>query len=190
VSDVDTQPAGQHHHHVAAQSHGPIDRQYRVILLVATLIIASILLLWLGQLAGAVLLPLAGLLLYTLRQRDRRARQLAQQITYGHLDKKLEVRSGAWGDLNRAVNGLMQGQRVQKRLHDALPAPLPTEAVQALLGGQLSIAGESRTAAVLLVSCAPYTAHEHDQHTILITWRALAQEMYDLAQHHGALLQP
>jgi class 3 adenylate cyclase len=115
---------------------------------------------------------------------------LARHIVGGRLDEKIEVRTGAWGDLSRAVNGLMQGQRVQERLRAALPAPLPAEAVQALLGGQLSTAGESRMAAVLLVSCASYPAHERDQHAILITGRVLAQEMYDLAQHHSALLQP
>ena len=190
VSDRDTQPAGHRPRHVVAQAHGPLGGRHRVVFLVVALATASILLLWLGQLAGAALLPLAGLLLYALRQRDRRARVLAQQIVGGRLDEKIEVRTGAWGDLSRAVNGLMQGQRVQERLRGAQPAPLPTEAVQALLGGQLSTTGESRMAAVLLVSCAPYTAHEHDQRAMLSTERALAQEMYDLAQHHSELLQP
>src|SRR5262245_36663156 len=162
--------------------HGPLDGRRRTILLIIVLSTATILLFWLGQLAGAVLLPLVGLLLHALRHRDQRARMLAQQIGRGRLDEKIEVRTGAWGELSRAVNGLMQGQRVQERLRAALPTPLPTEAVQALLGGQLSTAGESRMTAVLLVSCAPYPAHERDQHAILITGRALAQEMYDLAQ--------
>ncbi|MFL5802610.1 MAG: hypothetical protein ACJ8CR_12825 [Roseiflexaceae bacterium] len=190
MSDINTQPAGHRPRHVAAQAHGRLGGRHRVVFLVVALATASILLLWLGQLAGAALLPLAGLLLHALHQRDRRARVLAQQIVGGRLDEKIEVRTGAWGDLSRAVNGLMQGQRVQERLRGAQPAPLPTEAVQALLGGQLSTAGESRMAAVLLVSCAPYTAHEHDQRAMLSTERALAQEMYDLAQHHSALLQP
>ncbi len=112
------------------------------------------LLLWLGQLAAAVLLVLAGLLFHALRQRDRRTRALAQQIAAGHLDEKIEVRSGAWGELSRAVNGLMQEQRVQVRLRTVLPAPLPAAALQALLGGQLPAAGGARMTAVLLVSCA------------------------------------
>src|SRR5262249_40952820 len=94
------------------------------------------------------------------------------------------------GELGRAVNGLMQAQRVQERRRALLPAPLPAEALQVLLGGQLSTAGEPRMAAMLLVSCADCAAHERNQRAALIAWRALAQDAYDLAQRHGALLQP
>jgi class 3 adenylate cyclase len=190
VSDVDTQPAGHRLGHVAALMHGPLAGRRRIALLVAALAIATALLLWLGQPAGAALLPLAGLLLRALLQRDRRARALARQIASRRFDEKIEVRDGAWGELGRSVNGLMQAQRVQERLRAVLPAPLPAEALQALLGGQLSTAGEPRMTTVLLVSCAGCAAHERDQRGALVAWRALAQDAYDLAQHHSALLQP
>jgi hypothetical protein len=176
--------------HAAAQTHGPLAGRRRVALLVAAIVIATALLLWLGQVAGAALLPLAGLLLRALLQRDQRVRALAQQIAAGRLDKKIEVRGGAWGELGRSVNGLMQAQRVQERLRAVLPVPLPVEALDALLGGQLSTAGEPRMAAVLLVSCAARPTHERDQRAALIAWRALAQDTYGLAQRHNALLQP
>jgi class 3 adenylate cyclase len=149
-------------------------------------------LLWLGQTAGAALLPLTGLLLVVLRQRDRRARAIARRIADGQLSEKIEVRHGAWGELDRAVNGLLQEQRIERRLRAAQPAPLPDVAVRALLGGELASAGEPRMVAVLVASCtgrAPLQ-HERGQRAALLAWQALAHAMHDLAHCHGALLQP
>jgi class 3 adenylate cyclase len=147
-------------------------------------------LLWLGQPAGAVLLPALGLLLAALIRRDQRARALARRIADGRLDEKVEVRPGAWGDLDRAVNGLLQGQRLQQRLRAILPAPLPENAVQSLLNGRLPVAGEPRMVAVLLASCALPRSGEREQLAALGAWSTLAQTSQDLAERHGALLQP
>jgi class 3 adenylate cyclase len=149
------------------------------------------LLLWFGQPAGAVLLPLTGLLLAALVRRDRRARALARRIAAGRLDEKIEVRPGALGDLDRAVNGLLQARRIQQRLGSVMPSPLPSEAMQALLGGNLPTHGELRMVAILLASCGPRTGQrDRGQSSAVGAWRALALAGQDLAQRHSALLQP
>jgi class 3 adenylate cyclase len=162
------------------------------VLLGLGLIAGAGLLLWRGEVAGAALLPLFGLLLAELVLRDRRARALAQQLGAGRLDQKIEVRRGAWGELDRAINSLLQEQRIELRLRAALPAPLPEAAMQALLGGELPGAGAPRMVAVLLASCAAraHYRHERGQRAAVAAWRALAQAAQDLAQRHNALLQP
>jgi class 3 adenylate cyclase len=147
-------------------------------------------LIWLGQPVGAVLLPALGVLIVALFRRDRRARTLARRIADGRLDEKVEVRPGAWGDLDRAVNGLLQGQRLQKRLRAILPTPLPENAVQSLLNGRLPAAGEPRMVAVLLASCALPRSGEREQQSSLDAWSTLAQTSQELAERHNALLQP
>jgi class 3 adenylate cyclase len=156
------------------------------------LLIAAGLLLWLGQVAGAALLPMIGFLLLMLSRRDQRAREIARRIADGQFDQKLEVRHGAWGELDRAVNGLLQEQRIEDRLRAAQPAPLPKAAVLALLGGELPSEGERRMVAVLVASCATRAPllHERGQRAALQAWQALAHTAHELARHHGALLQP
>jgi class 3 adenylate cyclase len=149
-------------------------------------------LLWLGQPVGALLLPLIGVLLAALTRRDRRARALAQRIAAERLDEKIEVQPGALGDLDRAVNGLLQARRIQQRLISVVPAPLPPEATQALLGGQLATHGQPRMVAILLASCAGHraSARPHEPPAALRPWLKLAQAAQEQAQCHGALLQP
>src|SRR6185503_6617832 len=91
-----------------------------------------------------------------------------------------------------ALNGLLQEQRIERRLRAVLPAPLPEAALQALLEGQLPSAGEPRMVAVLVASCAAQAPlqHEREQRAALPAWQALARAAQDLARHHGALLQP
>jgi class 3 adenylate cyclase len=160
--------------------------------LLALLAGAAALLVWLGQPAAAALLPLIGLLIGLIARRDRRAQTLAHWIAAGRLDQKMEVQRGAWGDLNRAVNGLLQEQRIQRRLRAVSPTPLPEEAAHALLSGRLATAGETRLAAILLVSYAGRVAadRERGQRATLTAWRALAHEAHLQAQDHSALLQP
>jgi hypothetical protein len=162
------------------------------VLLGAALLVAAGLLLWIGQAAGAALLPLLGLLLAGLARRDRRVRAMAQRIAAGRLHEKIEVRRGAWGELDHAVNGLLQEQRIERRLRAALPTPLPEAAVRALLDGELTGAGEPRMVAVLVVSCAVRAPlhHERGQRGALLAWQALANAAQDLARRHSALLQP
>jgi hypothetical protein len=160
--------------------------------LFAALAVAAALLIWAGQLAAAVLLALILLLVRAIERRDQRAQALARLISNDQPSEKIEVPHGAWGELTRAVNGLLQERRVAERLRQALPAPLPLAAVHSLLGGDLLTAGESRAVAVLLVSAptrAP--AGEHGiRHGSLLAWQALARVAQEAAQRYDALLQP
>ena len=136
--------------------------QLRSIGVLIILGIAAVLLIWSGQLAAAALLPLVLLLLRALDVRDRRAQELARRIADEQQVEKVEVPSGAWGELARAINMLLHERLVGQRMRDALPAPLPLEAVQSLLGGELLTQGQSRRVAVLLIS-APVRAPAWEQ---------------------------
>ncbi len=192
MTEADTQPVRLHPRPVVQEAHVWSVRSPTAVLSGAALLLAAGLLLWTGQVAGAALLPLAGVLLLLLIQRDRRARAMARRIADGWLDEKLEVRPGAWGELDRAVNGLLQEQRIERRLRPAQPAPLPDAAVQALLGGELPDTGQPRMVAVLVASSAARAPlqHERGQRATLVAWQALANTAHDLARCHGALLQP
>jgi class 3 adenylate cyclase len=168
-------------------------RQYAVsAALITALAAAAALLIWAGQLAAAVLLGLIMLLVRAIERRDQRAQALARLIAADQQSEKIEVPHGAWGELTRAVNGLLQERRVAERLRQALPAPLPLAAVHSLLGGELLTGGQSRSVAVLLVSApARAPAWEHGvRRGGLVAWQALAQAAQEAAQHYGALLQP
>ena len=98
---------------------GSLQQHFRFAALIISLtIVGSLLFLW-GQLAGLALLPLIGLLLLAVDRRDRRARDLAARIADDRQIDKVEVPHGAWGDLARAVNGLLQERRVEQRLRAA-----------------------------------------------------------------------
>jgi class 3 adenylate cyclase len=160
--------------------------------LIATLAAAAALFIWAGQLAAVALLGLIMLLVRAIERRDQRAQALARLIADDQQSEKIEVPHGAWGNLTRAVNGLLQERRVAERLRQALPAPLPLAAVHSLLGGELLTGGQSRSVAVLLVSApARAPAWEHGvRRGGLLAWQALAQAAQEAAQHYGALLQP
>src|SRR5689334_14179909 len=176
----------------STRAAGSSQHRIRFAALMILFVIAGIICILIGQFAALALLPPIALLLLALDRRDRRAQLLAARIADdGHVDK-LEVPHGAWGDLARAVNGLLQERRVEQRLRVALPSPLPLEAVQSLLGGDLAAGGQSRPVAVLLVG-APVRAPawEHGlRRGGLAAWQALALTAQQAAQQHGALLQP
>jgi class 3 adenylate cyclase len=178
--DSSTSAAGSLQHHI------------RFAVLISMFVIAGVVLLLIGQFAALALLPLIALLLLAVDRRDRRAQLLAIRITDQRQLDKLEVPRGPWGDLARAVNGLLQERRVEQRLRAALPSPLPLEAILSLLGGDLAAGGQSRAVAVLLVG-APVRqpACEHGvRRDGLAAWQALALTAQQAAQQHGALLQP
>lgn len=164
----------------------------RTIGLVIILAFAAALLFWSGQLAAIAMLPLVLLLLRTLEVRDRRAQALARRIADAEQTEKVEVADGAWGELARAINMLLHERLVGQRMRDALPAPLPLEAVQSLLGGELATNGRARQVAVLLIS-APVRAPAWEQgvrRAGMTAWQALANATQGVAQQYGALLQP
>jgi hypothetical protein len=171
---------------------GPSHRHLRLAAAVTALLAGAVALIWLGQFVAAALLPAIALLLRGIYRRDHHARTLAHRIADGRLGEKVEVPRGTWGELARAVNGLLQERRVELRLREALPEPLPLEAVQSLLGGELATAGHARAVAVLLVG-APMRAPawEHGvRPSGLAAWQALARAAHAAAQRYGALLQP
>src|SRR5690348_8764583 len=141
----------------STKASGSFHHRIRFATLIIVFVVAGILLIFAGQFAALALLPAIALLLYAIDRRDRRALALAVRIADDRRSDKLEVPPGPWGDLARAVNGLLQERRVEQRLRAALPAPLPLEAVQSLLGGDLAAGGQSRPVAVLLVG-APVRA--------------------------------
>jgi class 3 adenylate cyclase len=178
--DVSTRASSLFHHRIRSAT------------LIIVFIIAGILLILAGQFVALALLPLIALLWQAIGRRDRRAQALASRITDAQQVEKVEVPHGPWGDLARAVNGLLQERRVEERLRAALPTPLPLEAVHSLLGGGLAAGGQSRPVAVLLVS-APVRAPAWERgvrRAGLIAWQALARAAHEAAQQYGALLQP
>jgi class 3 adenylate cyclase len=178
--DVLTRAIGSLQHHIRSAA-----------LLIILTVVGSLLFFW-GQFAALALLPLIAVLVLAVDRRVRRARELAARIVNDRQVDKVEVPHGSWGDLARAVNRLLQERRVEQRLRAALPSPLPLEAVQSLLGGDLASGGQSRPVAVLLVG-APVRAPAWEQGLRrggLAAWQALALMAQQAAQQHGALLQP
>jgi class 3 adenylate cyclase len=180
IMDVSTRAAGLFNHRV------------RFAAIVVVLVITAALLVLAGQYAAIALLPLIVLQLRAIDRRDRQARALAERIADDRQIDKVEVPHGAWGELARAVNGLLQERRVAQRMRAALPTPLPIAAVQSLLGGDLASGGQSRPVAVLLVS-APARAPAWERgvrRSGLLAWQSLAEVAQAVAHRYGALLQP
>lgn len=148
------------------------------------------LLLALGQVLAAALAVIVGGLLLEIEQRNARTRMLAQRLVVGHGVEKIEVPRGAWGELCRAINTLVQEQRQQEQLRFVAPQPLPEDTLRALLDAAPPGTGTQRVVAVLLVSCIGVQPARANQRHTLNDWQALAQASQSLAQQHGALLQP
>lgn len=143
-----------------------------------------------NQSVAALLVPLVVTLAVEIVWRDARARMLAQQIARGQPSEKLEVPRGAWGELSRAINNLVQQRRLQQRLQSAAPAGLPDAAVQAILSGELYGANEPRMVTVLLLCIDKQRSENRAQRIAVQTWQKLAATAHEHAQQHGALLQP
>src|SRR5262245_7692264 len=125
---------------LSSLAHG---RLVRLIILTLTIIL-TVLFALLNQPAAAALIPLIAGLLVAIVRRDARAREIARRVVAGEPIEKLEVPGGAWGQLCRAVNGLLQERRTQQRLQEALPLALPEGALAALLNGSAATSGELR----------------------------------------------
>ncbi|HEU4327713.1 MAG TPA: hypothetical protein VFS21_31525 [Roseiflexaceae bacterium] len=163
----------------------------RVFAGLAGLVLAVAGLLLIGQLLAALLMPLVVALAVELRRRDRRALALARRLAQDQPADKIEVPRGPWGELARAVNSLQQQRRLEERLHNATAAPLPEDAVQALLDGIEPNEHEPRVVTVLVVSCGDAErAANRRRRALLSAWQAVARAARDQAGVHGALLQP
>jgi class 3 adenylate cyclase len=165
-------------------------KQHRLALIAIVVASISAALFVANQSVAALLVPLVAALAVEIVWRDARARVLAQQITTGQPSEKLEVPRGAWGDLSRAINSMVQQRRVQQRLQSAAPAGLPDAAVQAILSGELYGAHEPRMVSVLLLSAGRQRADDRARRTAIQAWQKLAASAHAHAQQHGALLQP
>ena len=166
-------------------------RPSRFIVGVTAVALATGALLLIGQPVAALLVPLIVGLLVELRWRDRRALALAQRLSRDQTPEKIEVLPGAWGELARAVNGVQQQRRLEQRLQVAAPAPLPDDAVQAILDGEQPGQTDPRVVTVLLVSCGDaHRAAPRHRKGLLDAWQALARAAQEQARVHGALLQP
>lgn len=156
-------------------------RQVQLAAIYTSVLIATVVLLVFGQLLAALLVVIVGALVLEIERRNRRARALAQQLVAGQALEKLEVPTGAWGELCRAINTVVQERRVQE--HSRTTFRLASDRT-----GQ--VANDQRTVAVLLVSCVPNHTRTADPESSVMIWRALASATERLAQAHGALLQP
>jgi hypothetical protein len=167
-------------------------RYGRFILLGIALVIGSIGLIAVGQPLAALLVVIVGVLLADIEHRNARTRALAQHIVTGESLEKLEVPAGAWGDLCRAINRLVQEQRLQARLRTIAPQTLPDDGVRAFIDGTLPSAGETRAVAVLMLSCSsgPRRLESRGRHSALAAWQLLADATQRVAYQHNAMLQP
>ncbi|HEU5015312.1 MAG TPA: hypothetical protein VFT66_22520 [Roseiflexaceae bacterium] len=165
-------------------------KQRRLALIVIIAASISSALIVVNQPVAALLVPLVVALAVEIVWRDARARVLAQLIVTGQPSEKLEVPRGAWGELSRAINNLVQQRRLQQRLQSAAPAGLPDAAVQAILSGELYGANEPRVVSVLLIRATRQRAEQRAQRAAVQAWQKLAATAHEHAQQHGALLQP
>ena len=165
-------------------------RQSRwLIALGVTLTVVALMLL--GQALASLLAVIVGVLLLELEQRNERTRLLARQLIARQTLEKQEVPQGSWGELCRAINALVQEQRMQDRLRTALPGSLPANGVRAMIKGELC-GDTQRTVAVLLIGGAGAGQAQagRECRPSLAAWQTLANASQLIAQQHGALLQP
>lgn len=166
-------------------------RPSRLFIGLAGVALATGALLRIGQPVAALLAPLIIGLLVELRWRDRRALALARRLAHNQAPEKIEVPSGAWGELARAVNHVQQQRRLEQRLQVVAAVPLPEDALQAILDGEQPSQTDPRVVTVLLVSCGDaHRADPRQRHELLEAWQALARAAQEQARAHGALLQP
>ena len=156
-----------------------------------SMLAASTLLIALNQVLAALLVVVVGALVLELEQRNARARALAERLATRQALEKFEVPRGAWGELCRAINTIVQEQRTHDRLHAATPHTLADDSVRALIDGSSAGMGTQRTVAILLVSCmgSPSQAMRQTRPSVS-TWQALAHAAQSTAREQGALLQP
>lgn len=142
------------------------------------------------QPAAAALVPAVAVLIVVLARREAQARALARRISADPSLDKLEVPAGAWGELCRAINGLLQERRARQRLATMLPAPLSDGTLRAFAEGRLQEGSEPRVVAVMVVSCGALHDERRTRRTAPTALKALAAAAQGQAQRHDALLQP
>ena len=164
-------------------------QRQRWLLIGGLVVIASAVLVALGQVLAAIMAVIVGALWLEIEQHNLRARVLAQQLVQGLISNKIEVPRGAWGELCRAINTITQEQRRQEHLRRPSLHVLAEDQLRVLL--EINPAGleTQRVVAVLLVSCGSAQPRAN-QRRVLGEWQTLAKVTQSLARQHGALLQP
>ncbi len=162
-------------------------RSFVVVLLFAPIMI--LLTIYLPQALIPALLALVIFLIWERWHVEQSMQRLANQIARGELSDKLEVRSGAWGILCHAVNGLLQRQRLQQRAL-SLGSTLSPTALAKLSNTPQVADGIQRTLTVLVAGYAqgmPYGKDpDADQ---LAALRALTETAWRQTGDHTALLK-
>lgn len=143
-----------------------------------------------GQYVAAGMLPVVAVLLAAIDQRDARARALARQLRVAGPAEKLEVAPGDWGDLCRAVNGLVQERRLHEQVQEFAPS-VPPGGLRHLLDANSTGKGRQHMVAVLLVGVRGVQHLDAQRSTTLVSaWQSLASAARTAAYEHNALLQP
>ena len=165
-------------------------RYGRFIAISLSMLAASTLLVALNQVLAALLVVVVGALVLEIEQRNARARALAERLVTGRVQEKVEVPRGAWGELCRAINTMVQEQRTQDRLRVATPHTPADDGERTLIDCSVAGIDAQRTVAILLVSCMGNPSHATRHRPSISTWQALAHAAQSTARQHGALLQP
>lgn len=152
--------------------------------LIAIIVVALLSVLLALYLPQTLILLLPALLFLLIERMQTHAAMdaLARQIVAGELLSKVEVRSGAWGALCHAVNGLLQQQRLEQRIRALSPA-LPQPVLNHLLQASLDDYESTFKATVLSISC-------NEPDGVPLGWRQeLTSVAHAEAEHFNALMQ-
>ena len=129
-----------------------------------------------------LLLPALLLLLLERMQTHAAMDALAKQIVAGELSSKVGVRTGAWGALCHAVNGLLQQQRLEQRIRSLSP-DLPQPVLNHLLQASLDDHATTYKATVLSISSNGSGGVPLDW------WQEIATVAQTEAERHNGLIQ-
>lgn len=133
-----------------------------------------------------LLIGALGLLSWERIYLERAMHQFASRVLAGDIDAKFEVKSGAWGRICHAVNGLLQRQRLSTRALQMLPA-LPSK-LYTRSDLQLPSEGSERPMTILVIG---YTASARTGggKADLTALHALAATVHEQVEQQGVLLQ-
>ncbi|MCX7790238.1 MAG: hypothetical protein N2378_06325 [Chloroflexaceae bacterium] len=124
-------------------------RRLRPVLAIGALIVTAIAILFAPRFALAPLLVTAVVIIWDRLALERDLRRLAASVADTETGAKLEITSGAWGELCHAVNRLRQQRRADQQLQRLLPE-LP--AVEDLLETDLPPEGLPRDIVALAIA--------------------------------------
>jgi hypothetical protein len=148
-------------------------------------LVAAVALIATGQILAGALLALLAVLLWERMRFLNWMRRVTQRIEQRQMFEKVEVEAGVWGELCRAINGLLHEQHALRHRASLQPHSLPQSALAALLGGALP-PSQHRDVAVIVIGLPMDDATADQIHN----WRALQQLARAEAERYEALLLP